>query len=73
MRAHRTGDDDLVVVVETAIDVHRHVDREKAAAQGVDLFGGQGADQFKGRGMVPLVVDQLHAAVLGAAFFEGDF
>ena len=63
VRKHRPDDDDLVVIEQHVVDLHRHVHREQAVGQFADFIGGERADLFQRRGIVPLVIEEFYLAV----------
>src|ERR1700674_3218345 len=51
---NRSGNDDLIVIKDSPIDVDGHIHRKQTAAEIFDLFCGNGADVFQGYGVIPL-------------------
>src|SRR6202011_3409164 len=70
---NRSGNDDLIVIKDSPIDVDGHIHRKQTAAEIFDLFCGNGADVFQGYGVIPLVIKKAHRPVFCAAFLHRNF
>ena len=72
MREHRPKDHRLIVVVDRAIDFHRHIHLKPATRQFANRRGGNGADVAQHIGVVPFMIMKGDVGVLAAAFVERD-
>ncbi len=73
MRKNRPHDNHLVVVENQPVDFHRHIHRKKAAGKPRNVGGGNGADFFQRRRVIPRVIVKLDPRVGRAALRRGNF
>ena len=56
MRKYRSGNDDLIVLVNMPIDRDWHVDRKETVCEALDFFGSNGADVLQSGWIIPLMI-----------------
>ena len=72
MREHRSDDDELVVIENPPVDLHRHIHREKPAGKFANLTGRYRADVLQRSRIVPLVIEEVDPGVGSAPLLKRD-
>ena len=62
-----------VVSKHMGIDVHRHIHREKPAAEFADFVLSNDTNALECRRIIPLAIVKSHQPEIAAAFLQGDF
>src|SRR5437867_12070235 len=73
MGKDRADNDDLVVVEDQPVDLHRHIQGEQAAGEVGNLLGSYRADLNQRLRLVPSVIEEANAAKAALALGSRDF
>ena len=72
MREDRPADDELVVVEDARVDLHRHLHGDKPGGQRAGVVEREVADVAQRGFIIPLVIEKAHARVSRESLLGGD-